>query len=99
MGNLVGSMGERRTRGRRLHEIPCLDDHGEMDRRQLRQLHLLAVGSALTHRDDLDQALKVPNIIDIRGDEPRAVRMGRCSNHEIKAACRGLSPRAMGRCR
>ena len=82
-----------------MHEIPCLDDHGEMDRRQLRQLKFPTVGSPLTHRDDLDQALKVPNIIDIRGDEPRAVRMGRGSDHEIEAACRGFSPRPMGRCR
>ena len=83
MGNLVGSMGERRTRGRRLHEIPCLDDHGEMDRRQLRQLKFPTVGSPLTHRDDLDQALKVPNIIDIRGDQPSSMRVGGGRNHEI----------------
>ena len=83
MGNLVGSMGERRTRGRRVHEIPCLDDHGEMDRRQLRQLKFPTVGSPLTHRDDLDQALKVPNIIDIRGDQPSSMRVGGGRNHEI----------------
>jgi hypothetical protein len=54
-----------------------------MDRRQLRQLKFPTVGSPLTHRDDLDQALKVPNIIDIRGDQPSSMRVGGGRNHEI----------------
>ena len=83
MGNLLGPVGERRTWRSRVHPIPCLDDHWSMDHRQLRLFPLPSVGRPLTDLDDFDEPVEMPNIVDVGGDQPGAMRMSRCGNHQI----------------
>lgn len=40
----------------------------------------------------------MPNIIDVRCDQPGAMRMRRRGNHQIEAACRGLASSTLSRC-